>query len=111
MGQAPAPVPSSRILEEERQATCDLVRKESSNQQPDRPAVGTLEFLLSAIEALPTNADKTALWIPEHLTYEGNEIQPEIAMAIVTDKLLERGLYPNGVARAPGGAHYLYCKQ
>ncbi len=95
----------------ERQATHDLVRKESSSQQPDRPAVGTLESLLSAIEALPPNAEDTALWVPEQLTYEGNEIQAELAMAVVTAKLLARGLYPIGVARAPGGAHYRYCKE
>jgi hypothetical protein len=95
----------------ERQATHDLVREESSSQQLDRPAVGTLESLLSAIEALPTNAENAALWVPEHLTYEGNEMQTELAMAVVTDKLLARGLYPNGVARAPGGAHYRYCKE
>ena len=82
----------------ERQATHDLVRKESSSQQPDRPVVGTLESLLSTIDALPTNAENAALWVPEHLTYEGNEIQAELAMAVVTDKLLARGLYPNGVA-------------
>jgi len=95
----------------ERQATHDLVRKESSSQQPDRPAVGTLESLLSTIEALPINAENAALWVPEHLTYEGNEIQAELAMAVVTDKLLARGLYPNGVARAPGDTHCRYCKE
>jgi hypothetical protein len=94
----------------ERQATHDLVRKESSSMQPDGPAVGTLESLLAAIEALATNAESAALWVPEHLTYEGNEIQSELAMAVVTDKLLARGLYPNGVARSLGGARYRYCK-
>jgi len=95
----------------ERQAANDLVRREAaSGSQPNQPSSGTLEALLAAIEALPAGAENATLWVPESLTFEAKEIQIGVAMAIATDKLLARGLYPSGVHLAHGGKQHLYSK-
>jgi len=96
----------------ERQAAHVHVRSEAAgNLQPSQPSSGTLEALLASIEALPVSAESIVLWVPENLTFEAQEIHAAVAMAIVTDKLLARGLYPSGVASAPGGKQHQYSKE
>jgi len=86
-------------------------REAAGNLQPSQPSSGTLEALLASIEALPVSAESIVLWVPENLTFEAQEIHAAVAMAIVTDKLLARGLYPSGVASAPGGKQHQYSKE
>ena len=97
---------------QERQAANELVRRESvGSLHSNQPSNGTLEALLASIEELPESAESAALWVPENLTFETQEVEAAVAMAIVTDKLLARGLYPSGAVSAPGGKQYQYSKE
>jgi hypothetical protein len=95
----------------ERQAAHGFVRTEETGMQVNRSSTGTLEFLLAEVEALPTNAAATEIWIPEHLTFQGQAISHDLAMAILTDKLLSRELFPQDVGPALGGRLHRYCKE
>lgn len=73
-----------------------------------RPSAGTLEELITQIEHLPAGAITFRLWVPEELTYEGEPITQEAAMAVVLDALLGREMVPDGHEQGIGGRMYRY---
>jgi hypothetical protein len=49
-----------------------------------------------------------ALWVPDVLTFRGKPVAHDIAMTILLDALLAKGLMPAGFAAEPGGRTYQY---
>src|SRR5262249_46937049 len=52
------------------------------------PSSHTIEALLAQIEALPEGIKAFELFVPQELTWKGNPVAQNVAMAIVLDKLL-----------------------
>ena len=77
----------------------------------DLPTTGTIEDLLREIESWSANASFADLWVPQHLTLNGNSVQQDAAMAIVVDKILGLGLFPDGFSAGAGGCHYRYTRE
>jgi hypothetical protein len=95
----------------ERQAAKEMASKEQLATTPTRPESGTVEELISQIRSLPAAAAGLELWVPEHLTLQGERVPLEIAMAAVLDHALDRGLEPEGYHSAPTGRLYKYKVQ
>jgi hypothetical protein len=69
---------------------------------------GTLEDLLAVVAEVPTGSPSLLLWVPEALTHRGLAVTQDLALAIILDKVLEKGLLPNGFERSQGGRMYKY---
>ncbi len=74
----------------------------------NEPSSGTLEELLARIEALPHDTRKFELFVPQSITWQGRPIDKSAAMAVVLDKLLDKGLFPDGFELRPNGRRYKY---
>ena len=48
------------------------------------------------------------LSVPDLLTFRGERVAHDIAMAILLDALLAKGLFPAGFGSEPGGRTYRY---
>ena len=72
---------------------------------------GTVEELVARVDALPADAKALELWVPDRLSLKGKPVPQDLAMAIVVDRLLGRGLYPNGFVQGDGGRTYRYSPQ
>jgi hypothetical protein len=72
------------------------------------PAIGALEDLLSKVEALPQSIESFELFVPQDLTWRGQPVALNPAMAIVVDGLLGKGLFPDGFEQRATGRHYKY---
>jgi hypothetical protein len=72
------------------------------------PPSGTIEALLAQIEGLPQDLKAFELFVPQYLTWRGQPVAQNVAMAIVLDKLLGRQLYPDGFDQRPTGRRYKY---
>ena len=75
----------------------------------NEPATGTVEELLAKVEAMPAGTSTFELFVPAELTLEGRSIRPDLAMALVVDQLLARGLFPRGFDQRPTGRRYKYA--
>ncbi len=75
------------------------------------PTAGTVEELLREIGSWSTDASATDLWVPQQLTLNGNPVQQDAAMAIVLDKILGLGLFPDGFSEGAGGRFYRYRRE
>ncbi len=75
------------------------------------PSPGTVEALLREIESWSADASSADLWVPQHLTLNGNPTQQDSAMAIVVDKILGLGLFPDGLSEGAGGRLYRYTRE
>lgn len=74
----------------------------------NEPSSGTCEELLAQIEALPEDTKRFELFVPLSLTWQGKPIGQNPAMAVVLDKLLDKGLFPDGFEQRPTGRRYKY---
>lgn len=72
------------------------------------PSSGTIESLLAQVEAIPAGTKSFELFVPQSLTWEGRAIDQNPAMAVVLDKLLGKGLFPDGFEQRPNGRRYKY---
>jgi hypothetical protein len=91
----------------ERRAERDLARPAALGR-PGSPSHGTVEGLLSQIDSFDPDAKSAQLWVPESLSLDGRPVGPDVAMAVLGDKLLSENLYPNGFREGEGGRTYLY---
>ena len=72
------------------------------------PSSGTIESLLAQVEAIPADTKQFELFVPQSVTYEGRPFDQNPAMAVVLDKLLGKGLFPDGFEQRPTGRQYKY---
>lgn len=77
----------------------------------ERVSHATVEQLVAEVEALPSGSTSLELWVPNQLTLRGEVVTKDIAMAVLLDKVLEHGLFPQGVASHPTGAVYRYAAE
>jgi hypothetical protein len=75
----------------------------------DEPAIGTVEALVAKVEALPPEATTLELFVPQNVTLQGRPVPQDLAMALVVDKLLARGLFPRGFDQRQTGRRYKYA--
>ena len=74
-----------------------------------QPSHGTVEAVLAHLDAIPTvESQSFELWMPQHLTLNGQAARPDIAMALILDKILGMGYEPDGFSEADGGKVYRY---
>jgi hypothetical protein len=74
----------------------------------NEPSSGTVEALLSQVEALPAGTKAFELFVPKELTFQARTVTLDLAMAVVLDKLLGKKLYPDGFEQRPTGRRYMY---
>ena len=67
-----------------------------------------VEALLEAINGISADSTEFDLWVPDQLTLRGSEVGQDIAMAIILDKLLGKGLMPAGFTQGASGRTYHY---
>ncbi len=48
------------------------------------------------------------LWVPNSLTFRGSLIRQDVAMAIVLDRILAKGFFPDGFVEESSGRRYTY---
>jgi len=72
------------------------------------PATGTIEDLLAKVDAIPEGTKTFELYVPQSLTMEGRSVAQNLAMAVVLDRLLGKGLCPDGFVQRPTGRLYKY---
>jgi hypothetical protein len=72
------------------------------------PATGSVKGLLAKVEALPDGTKSFELFVPQDLTMQGRPVAQNMAMALVLDRLLGRGLFPDGFEQRPTGRRYKY---
>lgn len=94
----------------ERRAERDLIRTEPE-RHIHRPISGTVENLIREVESWGVVSSTAELWVPEHLTLEGEPVPQDIAMAIVCDKLLSLEVFPKGFSPGLGGRLYRYTRK
>jgi hypothetical protein len=93
----------------ERQGAKGLEREEHKAMGLERIGQASVEHLLAEVEALPVGSASLELWVPNQLTLRGEVVTREVAMAVLLDKVLEHGLFPQGFASHPTGAVYRYA--
>lgn len=75
----------------------------------NKPSISTVESLLSQIDGLASNSNRTfELWVPRNLTLRGQPARGDVAMAIVLDKILGKGYEPDGFIEGENGRTYRY---
>jgi hypothetical protein len=89
-------------------ATPTTEQTPAKEKDVSEPASGTIEALLDEAEAVPMGTDKFELFVPQDLTWQGQPVAQNMAMAIVLDKLLGKHLYPDGFDQRPTGRRYKY---
>ena len=67
-----------------------------------------LEALMQQVDDLPADAGGCDLWVPEHLSFRGDDVHPAIAMSLLVDHLLVKNLFPAGFTQGIGGRMYHY---
>jgi hypothetical protein len=72
-----------------------------------RPTQSTVEAVLAQLDEIPSG-QSFELWVPQHLTLRGQVTLPEVAMAIILDKILGMACEPDGFSEADGGRIYRF---
>ena len=78
-----------------------------------RAATGTVESLLAHVENMP-GADEPGrpasfdLWVPDALTFRGQAVAQNLAMAMVLDAILAKQCSPDGFEPGENGRLYRY---
>lgn len=72
------------------------------------PPSGNIESLLAQVEAIPAGTKSFELFVPQSITLEDRPMDQNLAMAVVLDKLLGKGLFPDGFDQRPNGRRYKY---
>jgi hypothetical protein len=75
------------------------------------PARAPVEDLLSAVAGIPEATLEVEVWVPQELTLGGEPVATDIALAVLVDKLLDKGLFPAGCTLAVGGVLYRYRRE
>lgn len=70
-----------------------------------------VEDLLLNIETIDEETERFELVVPEQLTYRGQPVPADIAMAILLDRILAKGLFPNGFRQDDGARTYFYDRE
>lgn len=70
--------------------------------------IRTLEAILQEVDGLPPDASHHDIWVPERLTFRGDDVHPAIAMSLLIDRLLAKNLFPAGFTQGVGGRMYHY---
>jgi len=77
----------------------------------DDASVGFVEVLLDKVGLWSDAAVNVDLWVPDELTLDGRVVAHDIAMSIVLDRILGRGLFPAGFSKGHGGRLYHYKRE
>jgi hypothetical protein len=72
-----------------------------------RPA-RAVEALVKEVDARAPGCEEFRLWVPARLSLQASEVPMDLAMAVVVDRLLAHGLFPDGFEEVPGGRVYRY---
>ncbi len=57
---------------------------------------------------MPEGQESLDLWVPDEVTMGGAAISQDVAMALLVDRSLSRGLFPRGSTEGTGGRTYHY---
>jgi hypothetical protein len=95
----------------ERQAKKAQVKEQQETAAATRPETAAVEQLLAQLQAMPASASHVELWVPNDVTFQGQPVSLDLAMSVILDKALERGLRPDGFSAVPGGRLYVYRAQ
>jgi hypothetical protein len=71
----------------------------------------TVEALLEEIDGVPKRSTNLDLWVPDRLTWSGEAVDADIAMAVVLDRLLAKDFLPAGFTQGIGGRRYHYRRE
>jgi hypothetical protein len=74
----------------------------------NKPFRGTVEALLSELDVMSPVDGCFKLWVPRDLTFRGQSVPVDVAMAILLDKILGMKYQPNGFSEGDGGRLYKY---
>ena len=88
-----------------------MLRSEAAQAGPDDAGAGSVELLLDKVGLWSDAAVNADLWVPDELTLCGRVVAHDIALAIVLDRILARGLFPAGFSRGNGGRLYHYKRE
>lgn len=81
----------------------------SSQSQPVETA--TVEGLLEEIGTRMADAESVVeLWVPNHVTMDGNPVAVDSAMEIILDVVLANNYTPGGVSESTAGRLYRYVR-
>ena len=94
----------------ERRAERENLRSEAY-EATDQLADGTVEDLIHQVESWSPDAVCAELWVPERLTLRGDPIAQDVAMTILTDKLLSLDYFPDGFSASLAGRLYRYNRE
>jgi hypothetical protein len=83
---------------------------EGRDESASLPSIRTVEDLLATVAAIPVGTNSLSLWVPQKLTLQAESVPQDLAMAIILDKVLEKGLFPQGFASARAGRTYKYAR-
>jgi hypothetical protein len=70
----------------------------------------TVEALLEQIDGTAGESTNFNLWVPDQLTWYGEPVRADIAMAVVVDRLLAKGFMPAGFTQGINGRTYHYSQ-
>jgi hypothetical protein len=74
----------------------------------NEPSSATVESLVAQVESLPSGQSNFELFVPSDLTMRGRPVPLDLAMAVIVDRLLGKGLWPAGFEQRPTGRRYRY---
>jgi hypothetical protein len=85
-------------------------RKEEKkeNGSMNHPSEGSVESLLLQLDEIQPGSPHFELWVPESLTFRGQALRADMAMAMVGLKILRMGFGPDGFTQGEGGRNYRY---
>ena len=72
------------------------------------PSDRAVETILEEIDSIGDNVDVLHLWIPDALTLRSESVIPDVAMAIILDRVLAYELFPDGYIVRPQGRLCIY---
>ena len=73
-------------------------------------SVSSLEELLTQVDEVDPKRGSSSftLWVPSSLTLGGNAVTQDVAMAVVLDRVLSKGFFPDGFVAEGVGRRYNY---
>jgi len=92
----------------ERRAEVDEMYAEIGANYPSVRTGTSVEELLQQIESWPEGLKGAELWVRNELTLRGDPVANDVAMTIVLDAILAKGLTPAGKSLGTDGALYRY---
>jgi hypothetical protein len=73
-------------------------------------SVPTVEELLAQVDEFDPRRGNSSftLWVPASLTLGGNPVAQDVAMAVVLDRVLAKGFFPEGFVPEGTGRRFTY---